>query len=93
MKKIKLDSEDFLKPVVNYMLREFNADYNYVKKHNEINGVPWFQYFWDTPESKEEFLTWLEKFIKANVNYRPHKIKNVINYIDLMYGLKVYENE
>lgn len=93
MKKIKLDSEDFLIPVINYMLREFNADYNYVKKHSEINGVPWFQYFWDTPESKEEFLTWLEKFIKANVNYKPYKIKNVISYIDLMWGLKVYEDK
>ena len=30
MKKIKLDSEEFLRPVINYMLREFDADYESV---------------------------------------------------------------
>lgn len=93
MKKINLASEEFVKTAINYMLREFDADYDYVKKHPNINRVPWYQYFWDTPETKQEFLTWLENFIKTKVNYKPNKIEHIIASIDLMWGLKVYENE
>lgn len=93
MKKIKLDSEEFLRPVITHMLREFGVDYDYVVKHPEINGMLWCQYYWDTPETKQEFLDWLKKFLKTNVNYKPHSIEDVVNSIDLTWGLKVYENE
>ena len=92
MKKIKLDSEEFLRPVINYMLREYNADYESVKKKPIINGVPWYEYYWDTPESKKEFLDFLESFLKKNVNYKPHPLKQVLGIIDLQWGLKVYED-
>lgn len=39
MTKIKLDSEEFLRPVITYMLREYGVDYDYVVKHPKINGV------------------------------------------------------
>lgn len=92
MKKIKLESEEFLRPVINYMLREYGVDYDYVKKNSKIKGVLWCQYYWDTLESKKEFLDWLRVFIKTNVNYKPHKIESIISQIDLMWGLKVYES-
>lgn len=91
MKKIKLDSEEFLRPVINYMLRDYGIDYDYVKKHPEINGMLWCQYYWDTPETKQEFLDWLKKFLKTNVNYKPHSIQNIVDSIDLTWGLKVYD--
>ena len=91
MKKIKLNSEEFLKFVIDYMLREFDADYESVKKKQMYGKIPWYQYYWDTPETKKEFLDWLKKFLKTNVDYKPYKIDNVVSQIDLMWGLKVYE--
>ena len=93
MKKIKLDSEEFLKSVIDYMLREFNADYESVKKKQMYGNTPWFQYYWDTPETKKEFLGWLRKFLKTNVDYKPNSINNIVESVDLMWGLKVYSNE
>lgn len=93
MKKIKLDSEEFIRPVINYMLREYEVDYDYVKKHNDIKGIPWFQYYWDSPESKQEFLDWLKVFLKTNVNYTPYRINDVVKHIDFMYGLIVYDEK
>lgn len=93
MKKIKLDSEEFLRPVINYMLREYGVDYNYIVKYQKYKNIPWFEYYWDTPETKKEFLDWLKQFLKTNVNYKPHSIDDVINSINSTWGLKVYENE
>jgi hypothetical protein len=93
MKKIKLDSEEFLRPVIDYMLREFNADYESVKKKQMYGNTPWFQYYWDTPETKKEFLDWLRKFLKTNVVYKPKSINDIVESIDLMWGLKVYNDK
>ena len=93
MKKIKLDSEEFLRPVITYMLREYGVDYDYVVKHPKINGMLWCQYYWDTDETKQEFLNWLRTFLKTNVNYKPYHINDVVSSIDLMWGLKVYKDE
>lgn len=89
--KIKLDSEEFLRPVITYMLREYGVDYDYVVKHPKINGVPWYKYYWDSPESKKEFLDWLKNFLKTKVNYKPHKLADVIYSIDTTWGLKLEE--
>ena len=93
MKKIKLNSEEFLKPVITYMLREFDADYESVKKKQMYGKIPWFQYYWDTNESKKEFLDWLREFIKTQVDYKPNKLSDVVYTIDTMWGLKVYKDE
>lgn len=92
MKKIKLNSEEFLRPVIDYMLREYGVDYDYVVKHPTFGKIPWYQYYWDSPETKKEFLDWLKKFLKTKVDYSPYKIDNVVSQIDLMWGLKVYED-
>lgn len=89
MPKIKLDSEEFLRPVITYMLREYDVDYDYVVKHPKINGVLWCKYYWDTPKSKKHFLDWLKKFLKAKVDYKPHKLEDVIYTIDYAWGLKL----
>lgn len=91
--KIKLNSEEFVSTVVDYMLREFDADYQSVKKKPRIKNVDWYEYYWDSPETKKEFLDWLKKFLKTKVNYSPYKIDNVVSQIDLMWGLKVYEDD
>jgi hypothetical protein len=93
MAKIKLDSEEFLRVAVTHMLREYGVDYDYVVKNPKINGVLWCQYYWDTKETKEEFLSWLRNYLKVNVNYKPHSIEDVVNSIDTMWGLKVYKND
>jgi hypothetical protein len=93
MKKIRLNSEEFLRPVINYMLREYSADYDSIKKKQMYGKTPWFQYYWDTPQSKQEFLDWLTKFLKTKVDYKPYSVNDVISSIDLMWGLKVYGEE
>ena len=93
MAKIKLDSEEFLRPVITYMLREYGVDYDYIHKHQTFGKIPWYQYYWDTPETKKEFLDWLAKYIKKNVDYKPNSINKIVQTIDLMWGLKVYEND
>lgn len=93
MKKLKLDSEEVVRQIVNYALREYDADYEYVKKYTKINGVIWFQYFWDTPESHDEWIKWTTKFLKTKVNCKGYNIGKLVSLIDLCYGLKVYENE
>jgi hypothetical protein len=93
MEKVELNSEKFLRFVINYMLREFDADYESVKKKQMYGNTPWFQYYWDTPETKKQFLDWLREFIKATVNYKPNSIDDIVESIDLMWGLKVYEDE
>lgn len=55
--------------------------------------TPWFQYYWDTPETKKEFLDWLRKFLKTNVAYKPKSINDVVESIDLIWGLKVYNDK
>ena len=93
MAKVKLDSEEFLRVAVTHMLREYDVDYDYVVKHPSIKGVLWCHYYWDTPETKKEYLSWLRNYLKINVNYKPHNIEDVINSIDTMWGLKVYKND
>jgi hypothetical protein len=93
MKKIKLNSEEFLRPVVTYMLREFGVDYDYVVKHQTFGKIPWFQYYWDSPETKKEFLDWLRLFLKTKVDYKPNSINDIVSQIDLMWGLKVYVDD
>lgn len=89
--KIKLDSEEFLRPVITHMLREYGVDYDYILKHQTFDKTPWYQYYWDSPETKKEFLDWLKVFLKTKVNYKPYKLENVVSIIDLCWGLKVYE--
>jgi hypothetical protein len=93
MRKIRLDSEEFLRPVINYMLREFDADYESVKKKQMYGKIPWFQYYWDTLETKKEFLDWLREFIKTKVEYKSHNLNDVILNTDLMWGLKIYKDD
>lgn len=89
--KIKLDSEEFLRPVITYMLREYGVDYDYVVKHPKIKGLVWCQYYWDTEKTKQEFLDWLKTFLKTKVNYKPYKLKSLISSIDLHWGLTIKE--
>ena len=89
--KIKLDSEEFLRHVITYMLREYGVDYDYVVKHPKIKGVLWCQYYWDTEKTKQEFLDWLKTFLKTKVDYKPYKLDKIILSIDLHWGLTIKE--
>ena len=93
MQKLKLNSEEVLKEIINYMLREYDADYDFILKHPKINNTLWFNYYWDTQESKNDFLKWLKKYLKQKVDYSPFKIDDVVNSINSTYGLKVYDKK
>lgn len=90
MRKLAIDNPKVIKDIINYELRNFNADYAYVINNPEINGVAWYEYFWDDKESKEEFLSWLTKYLKKNVLITPKLIDTQVRLFDLYCGLKVY---
>ena len=90
-KFINMMTEKHLKDIINYALRNFDADYDYVLKNKVINGVAWYEYFWDDDKSKAEFMEWLKKYLKKNLKYPKNRINVIANWIDLCYGLKVYK--
>lgn len=90
MKKSHKLSEDHLRDIINFMLREYDVDYDYVVRHPIINKMHWFQYYWDDEESKEVFLDWLRKYIKQNIKCSSKILNEYVSNIDLMWGLKVY---
>jgi hypothetical protein len=83
-------TEKHLKDIINYALRNFNADYDYVLKNQVINGVTWYEYFWDDDKSKAEFMDWLRKYVKKNFKQHKNRVDSVAGLIDLCYGLKLY---
>ena len=92
-KKLKLNSEECFRNIINYMLREFDADFDYVQKNPVIKGVDWYQYFWDTVESKKEFNDWLKQYLTKEVKLTPFqksRVDTIVSLINLMYGLTVY---
>lgn len=83
-------TEKNLKDIINYALRNFNADYDYVLKNKVINGVAWYEYFWDDDKSKAEFMDWLRKYVKKNFKGNKNRVNDIAGLIDLCYGLKLY---
>jgi hypothetical protein len=93
-KKYKIGSEDYLRKVINYMLREYNVTYDEVIKYKdgEIEGELWCNYYWDTIESAEEFKIWFKNFIKKECtgSYSKDYIDRIYSWFHLCYGLKIY---
>ena len=89
-KKLNLTDEQVVRDIVNYMLRYYDADYEYVKKHSKIKGVDWFHYYWDDTDSKSEWFAWTVDYLKNNVNCKKFTPEEVAIVIDTMYGLIIY---
>jgi hypothetical protein len=94
MKKYKIGSEEYLRKVINYMLREYNVTYDDVIKYKdgEIKGELWCNYYWDTKESAEEFKIWFKNFIKKECtgSYSEYYIDRIYSWFHLCYGLRIY---
>lgn len=94
MKKYTIGTEEYLRKVINYMLREYNVTYDDVIKYKdgEINGMLWCEYYWDTPETNKEFEIWFKNFIKKECKGRWTKeyTDRIYSWFSLCYGLRIY---
>lgn len=76
--------------IVNYMLKPYNVDCDYVIKNPEINGVPWYQYY--TFNSEEEYKRYkkyaLKQYRKAYPYSNEKYINSIFSGLDLYCGLK-----
>ena len=93
-RKYTIGSEEYLREVINYMLREYNVTYDDVIKYKdgEIKSELWCNYYWNTVETANEFEIWFKNFIKTKCkgNYSKDYINRIYSWFNLAYGLKVY---
>ena len=83
------------KNIINYMLRKYNVDFDYVVSNPEIGGVPWYQYY--TFDSEKEYEKWKKYALKQFNRAYPYSSENFnkrrVVWLDFQYGLKKsYEN-
>lgn len=93
-KKYTIGTEEYLRKVINYMLREYDVTYDDVIKYKdgEIKGMLWNDYYWDTSESNKEFELWFKNFIKKECKgtFSKKYTNRIYEWFNLVYGLKVY---
>lgn len=86
----KLTEEEALRLIINYQLKPYGVDIDYVKLHPTINEFEWFYHY--TFKTKQQYNRW--KFFSYEMLKRcmPHLPKKEIakefSMIDLMWGLR-----
>ena len=91
MKKERND--DFItRTILNKMLEKHGIDVEYVLKHKEIEGLPWYNYYTFTQKEFEEWKIWVMKYLKTTYisKYRHEQGFEMLN---LMWGLKIKEDD
>lgn len=78
------------KNIINYMLRKYNVDFQYVIDNPEIEGTPWYQYY--TFDSEKEVEQWKKYSLKQFKRAYPYSTTEYnekrVKWIDFQYGLK-----
>lgn len=63
MKKDKF--HELIERLFNKILEKHGVDYNYIMAHQEINGVPWYDYYTMTQKEFDDFKLWaMPQFVK-----------------------------
>lgn len=94
--KFTLSKEKAVKRIINYQLKPYKVDMDYVIENPKIDGIPWYQYY--TFKSLKEEQDW-EKYSKRQLRkaypYMSDKyIEREFAMIGLMWGLKRgFDNE
>lgn len=83
------------KNIINYMVRKYNIDFDYVVSNPEIEGMSWYQYY--TFNSEKEYEKWKKYALKQFKRAYPYSTeefnKKRVAWLDFQYGLKKsYEN-
>lgn len=90
-RKIK-DRDVILRAILNKMLEKHNIDFDYVLKHQEIDGKDWFDYYTMTQAEYETWKEWSMQYLKGT-NLPESTHENEFAMVNLMWGLKIQEDE
>jgi len=93
IKKIKRNSPDLAKILINKMLENHDIDYDYVMANQHIDGKVWCSHYEWTQEQSDNYKDWWMDFFRNNVSPKMSKtqLKKEWSWFDLMYGLRIKE--
>lgn len=81
-----------LRKILDKMLEKHNVDLDYILKHTEIEGKPWYQYYTLTQKEFEEWKIWVMDYLKTtSLPKRSHESE--FGWLNLMWGLKIQDDE
>lgn len=87
----KISINEATKILINKMLEKYNVDYDYIFDNQEIDGVPWYQYYTWTQEESDKYKEFFIDFLRHNI--KPKFLKKQAirewDWFNLMYGLKI----
>jgi len=91
MKKIKINSPELAKILIDKMLENTSVDYNYVIANQQIEGRLWCTHYSWTQKESDTYKKWWIDFFYNNVT--PKRTKKYIEkswpWFNLQYGLRV----
>jgi hypothetical protein len=93
MKKYKRD--EVIKVIIDKMLEPHGSSYDEILANPEINGESWYQYYKWTEKEREDFKNFFIFTLMKNTRplFKKHYAEIEWKAFDLMYGLKLIENE
>lgn len=83
--------DDLAKELINLMLSKYNIDYAYIKEHQHIDGVPWYEYYTFTEQEANEFKEKAVALIKKREKCSQRYAEESFMWFNLMWGLKIKE--
>lgn len=85
----KISPNRVVENIINYQLKPYKVDFDYIMKNQHINGIPWYQYYKFTSEKQvRKYEKYAKKQIRKAYPYMTEKyINREYAMFDLMYGL------
>ena len=95
MKKLKVESPEIARALINKMLEKHNVDYDWVMANQEVDGRMWCTHFSWTQQESNEYKKWYIKFYQENVTPRYTKkyLEKFWQWFNLMYGLRIEDEK
>ena len=82
-----------LKILVNKMLWKFGADYDYVIKHPDIEGKPWYTYYTWKNKDYEKWRKYSIKMIRRYFVHNKEMAEREFSWISLYYALHITDDD
>lgn len=94
-KRIKIGSVELAKTLINKLVEKHGVDYDFIMKNQKIDNRVWCSHYSWTSQEKLDYKNWYIDFYYNNVLPRRTKkrIKEDFVWFDIMYGLRIEDNE
>lgn len=79
--------------IINKMLEPYKIDYQYIKDHSSINGIPWYDYYTWTESQQSEFKEWAVSRVKKEFKVTDERARKEVGWMLLSYGLRCIPDE